>query len=89
MNFDYWVELYKKDKELFEKKKDEYIEAEITRLEGNNKERSNRLRAILWAENQKLKLIKNDTERFNVLVSNFWKQFAKFKSSLDDLKTNS
>lgn len=83
MSFDDWVNLYNSDKELFEKTRKEVIEDEILKIEKRDSNRGQRLRAIMWAQEQRLSLIKNDTERFNQVVSGFWKQFEKFQDNLD------
>lgn len=84
-NFDYWAELYKKDPDDFERQKAIVLDSEIKKYETRCPEEAKRIRSVLWNLNTRLSLIKNDTERYNVVVEEFWRQFFKFKEATKEL----
>lgn len=84
-NFEYWANLHKTDPERFEKERMVVLQKEIERIT-TDPEKRQRLSAMIWRQEQELSKYKNDVVRFNHVVEMFWKQFAKFKSSLEPFK---
>lgn len=84
-DFDYWLNLHKSDPIEFERQRLQIVENEIKKLEEKAPERAKRYRAMMWAYEQRLSLVKDDKERFNRVVETFWKQFDEFNNSLGQL----
>jgi hypothetical protein len=82
-NFDEWAELYKKDPELFEKKRQEFLKEYIANQWPDDPDKRQRAEAQLWRMEQNYRHVKNDTERFNMVVAEFWKQVQKFQDALN------
>ena len=85
-NFDDWKALFEEDPELFEQKRQEFLEQYIEEQWADDPDRQQRAKAILWRMEQNYRHIKDPIARFNKVVEEFWVQVAKFREALDDLK---
>lgn len=86
-DFDYWLELYKKDPEEFCRQRDEIIKEELCKFLENDQEKIARLFAKIYNINTRLDRIHNPIERFNQLQVIFWKQFVEFHEALKSFST--
>lgn len=84
-NFDDWKALFEEDPELFEQKRQEFLEQYIEEQWADDPDRQQRAKAILWRMEQNYRHIKDPIARFNKVVEEFWIQVAKFKDALDKL----
>lgn len=83
LDHDTLSEMFKNAPERFEEVTKGMIEDFIKNAP---QERQQRLRAIQWNLDNRLKLCKDPTQRFNLMVELFFSQFAKFKNALDEFK---
>lgn len=81
-SFDDWAELFKQDPEMFEEKRQEFLESYITNMY-DDPEQQQRAKAILWRMEQNYRHIKDPIARFNKVVEHFWEQVNSFKEALD------
>ncbi len=84
-SFDDWKGLFESDPELFEKKRQEFLEEYITNQWAEEPDKQQRARALLWRMEQNYRNVKDPTERFNMVVAEFYEQVNKFKDALDQL----
>ena len=84
-DFDYWKTLFEEDPELFDKKRQEFLE-EYIRVTCDGEDRQQRARAILWRMEQNYRHLKDPIARFNKVVEEFWTQTARFQQALDTFK---
>lgn len=80
LKFDYWLKLYEDNKVEFERKRLEVLEKEISKIEDPVMQQ--RMRGMIWRFEQDLRNCKNDTERFNRVVSYFWRQVNRFRDAI-------
>jgi len=86
IEFDTWAKLYKDDPAAFELMKKDAIEHQLNKyLEaGKDETQVNRLRAIIWRQEQELNKFKDPLARHNKLIELFFDQNTKFADALRD-----
>lgn len=84
--FDDWKALFEQDPEMFEQKRQEFLEEYIEGHWAGDPDKQQRAKALLWRMEQKHRHIKDPVERFNMVVAEFWTQVEKLKAALDMLK---
>ena len=85
-SFDDWKALFEEDPELFEQKRQEFLEDYIEEMYADDPDKQQRAKAILWRMEQNYRHIKDPIARFNKVVEEFWTQVTKFREALDELK---
>jgi hypothetical protein len=85
-DFDEWVALFQENPEAFERKRQEFLEQYIEEEWAGDPDRQQRARAMLWRMEQNFRHIGDPTERFNMVVAEFWEQVNKFNDALHRLK---
>lgn len=88
MDFDSWSELYKNDRQAFEIKRQEHLDAEYDKMLANGKsmEFVNSMRNLVWMQDQELAKCSDPTERLQKASELFHEQTIKFRKSLDELQ---
>lgn len=81
-DFEYWVELYKKNPEEYERLTNEYLNDWIERHWDGQPEKIQRYKAILWRVQQEYRNIENPAVRAEKASQSMWSKFYELNTLL-------